>query len=136
MIFLSEISLITIMHLLRFIMLLIMMLSIITSCSNIFAIYLCYILDRKAARAPAVAPVIAPNTAAAARAVTAYNLGNECYNKSQYQGAIDHFTSAIGLDGTNYMYYSNRSDAYQQIKSWTNAAADARKVSITRSVTK
>ena len=118
-----------------------MMLSIITSCCDIFAMHLYYILDRRAGRAPAVAltataptpttPVIAPTTASVAAATVANELGNECCSKSQFQEAIQHFSSAITVDGTKHMPYANRSYAYQQIKSWKCAIADARKVSIT-----
>ena len=118
-----------------------MMLSIITSCCDIFAMHLYYILDRRAGRAPAVAltataptpttPVIAPTTASVAAATVANELGNECCSKSQFQEAIQHFSSAITLDGTKHMPYANRSYSYLQIKSWKCAIADARKVSIT-----
>ena len=113
---------------------------------HIYIIY--YILGKKAGRAPAVAiagkvaavvptataptataRVTAPTTAVAA--ITANDLGNECFSKSHFQEAIQHYWSAITLDGTNHIYYCNRSYAYQQIKSWTCAIADARKVSIT-----
>ena len=97
-----------------------------------------YILGKKAGRAPAVAIAIAGKVAAVVptvtvptTAVTAYNLGNECYSKSQFQESIQHYSSAIGLDRTNHMFYCNRSYAYQQIGSWTCAVADARKVGIT-----
>ena len=70
--------------------------------------------------------------AAAEAAEKAFKLGFDClHNKSQFHKAIEHFTTAIGLDGTNYIYYHNRSVAYQKIKSKTDAIIDARKVSVT-----
>ena len=92
-------------------MLNIMMVCIITSFTDTSALNSCNILDKKAAN-------------------TENGIGIECYSKSQFQEAIQHFTLAIGSDGTKYMFYSNRSDSYQQIGSWTCAIADARKVSI------
>ena len=100
-------------------------------------------LDKKAALAPSTAATAVPKaepaatmvpttipTAATAAALEANNLGFECYSKSEFHDAIQHFSSAIGLDGTNHTYYYNRSNCYQQIESWTCAIADARKVSI------
>ena len=115
------------------------------------AMHLYNILEKKAGRAPAAAtagrvaavvptatapiattplaaPVTAPTTAAAA--VTANDLSNECYDKSQSLDAIQHLTLAIGLDCTNHVLYLDRSKAYWQMKSWACAAADARKVRI------
>ena len=91
-----------------------------TSCSNIYAIYLYYILDRKAGQ----------STAAIAGATVANNLGAECFSKSQFREAIEHFTSAVGLDGANHMFYANRCYSHQQIKAWTHAITDAKKVSV------
>ena len=88
-----------------------MMVCIITSFTDTSALNSCNILDKKAAN-------------------TENGIGIECYRKSQFQEAIQHFTLAIGLDGTVYTYYYNRSDAYWQIESWECALADARKVSI------
>ena len=85
--------------------------------------YSYYILDKKAA--------LAPTTAAASAAAAAANkLGAKCYSSGKFQDAIQHFSSAISLDGTKHIYYYNRSDAYRQNKSFASAIADARKVSI------
>ena len=75
-------------------------------------------------------PTTIPTTATAA-AVAAHKIGVECYKNDQIYAAIQHFTTAIGLDGTNHTYYSNRSYLYHEIKVWTSAIADARKVGIT-----
>ena len=111
----------------------------------------CYILDKKAAvAAVAAAATVAAATVAAAAAIAAAiavsnaadlalsvealaanDLGDKCFSKREFQKAIQHFSSAIGFDDTNHIYYSNRSRAYQYLKSWAFAAADARKVSTT-----
>ena len=102
----------------------------------------CYLLEMKAtlapttpAPAPAVATVVpaAPATAVppSAAALAANSLGFECYKNRKSYEAIEHFTTAIDLDGTQHTYYLNRSGAFQKIKSWTCAIADARKVGIT-----
>ena len=85
--------------------------------------YLYFILDKKAA--------LAPTTAAALAAAASNNLGAKWYSKGKFQDAVQHFSSAISLDGTKHIYYYNRGDAYQQNKSFASAIADARKVSIT-----
>ena len=85
--------------------------------------YLYYILDKKAALAPITA-------AASAAAAASNNLGAQWYSKEKFQDAIQHFSSAISLDDTHYIYYHNRSAAYQLNKSFASAIADARKVSI------
>ena len=83
-----------------------------------------YILDKKAA--------LAPTTAATSAAIAANKLGAKCYSSGKFQDAIQHFSSAISLDGTKHIYYYNRSDSYRQNKSFASAIADARKVSLTR----
>ena len=81
--------------------------------------YLCYTLDKRAA----------PTEAARAAALAANGLGAKC-SYDNTQEAIQHFSSAIQFDGTEHIYYANRSNRYQYLKSWTCAIADARKVSI------
>ena len=84
-----------------------------------------------AAAPTAAAPTAAAPTAAARAAVLAANkLGNECYSKSEYHEAIQHYSSAIGLNGNDNMLYYNRSQAYEKINAWKCAIADVRKVSI------
>ena len=93
------------------------------------------LLDKRAAVAPTAASAVAVATAlppaATEAAVAANNLGAHCCNKSEFYEAIQHFSSAIGLDCTNHIYYHNRGHAYREIKVWTCAIADARKVSMT-----
>jgi len=43
----------------------------------------------------------------------------------QFSEAIEHYTDAINLDGTNHVYYSNRSAAYLSKNDATNALNDA-----------
>ena len=132
-------------------LLLVVILSITTTCSDIFVMHTCYILDKKAAvAAVAAAATVAAATVAAAAAIAAAiavsnaadlalsvealaanDLGDKCFSKREFQKAIQHFSSAIGFDNTNHVYYSNRSRAYQHINAWAFAAADARKVSTT-----
>ena len=38
-------------------------------------------------------------------------LGNEAFKNNDFARAIEHFTEAIGIDGTNHVLYSNRSAA-------------------------
>jgi len=38
-------------------------------------------------------------------------LGNEAFKNNDFVKAIEHFTEAIGIDGTNHVLYSNRSAA-------------------------
>jgi len=38
--------------------------------------------------------------------------GNTAFQAGDFKAAIDHYTRAIDLDGTNHVYYSNRSAAY------------------------
>lgn len=54
-------------------------------------------------------------------------LGNEAFAKKDYETAITHYNKAIGLDGNNATYYSNRSACYAALKKWTEAYQDALK---------
>ena len=93
-----------------------------TLCANIFVMYLSYVLDKNAR--------LAATAVAQAAALASNKLGVESYSKSRFQEAIQHFSSAIELDGTDHIFYYNRSYANQQIKSIACSIADARKVSI------
>jgi len=54
--------------------------------------------------------------------------GNDEFKLKQYDDAIASFTRAIALDGTNHVYYSNRSAAYASIERYHDALRDANKV--------
>jgi stress-induced-phosphoprotein 1 len=49
--------------------------------------------------------------------------GNKALQAGKTSEAIEHYTTAINLDGTNHVYFSNRSAAYLQQKN-ANAALD------------
>eukprot|EP01044_Picomonas_judraskeda_P000356 COSAG03_NODE_16_length_21807_cov_27.080247_4_plen_442_part_00 len=51
--------------------------------------------------------------------------GNAALQAQDFEGAVAAYTTAIALDGTNHVYYSNRSAAYASSESFTNALADA-----------
>ena len=51
--------------------------------------------------------------------------GNAALQSKNPSLAIEHYTSAINLDGTNHVYYSNRSAAYLSKGDGTNALNDA-----------
>ncbi|CAK4652300.1 hypothetical protein LEN26_016802 [Aphanomyces euteiches] len=53
--------------------------------------------------------------------------GNRYFQDGQYQQAVDAFTEAISIDGTNAVYYSNRSGAYLKLNKAAEAVADAKK---------
>lgn len=54
-------------------------------------------------------------------------LGNKAIAEKKFDEAIDAFTKAIALDGTNHVFYSNRSAAYASKKDWDHALKDAEK---------
>lgn len=54
-------------------------------------------------------------------------LGNKAIAAKDFDDAIDKFTQAIALDGSNHILYSNRSAAYASKKDWDNALSDAEK---------
>ena len=64
-----------------------------------------------------------------AAATAAKDVGNAYLKDGDVEDAIQHYSLAIRLDGTNHVFYSNRSAAYQQIKFWSMAVTDAEKVS-------
>ncbi|CAM9131892.1 unnamed protein product [Phaeothamnion confervicola] len=51
--------------------------------------------------------------------------GNAAFASKDYKEAIRLYTEAIELDGTNHLYYSNRSACYASMNQQENAAADA-----------
>ncbi|KAK9770499.1 putative STI1 domain-containing protein [Seiridium cardinale] len=54
-------------------------------------------------------------------------LGNKAIAEKKFDEAIDAFSKAIEIDGSNHVLYSNRSAAYASKKDWTNALKDAEK---------
>ncbi|KAK6850257.1 heat shock protein [Apiospora arundinis] len=54
-------------------------------------------------------------------------IGNKAIADKNFDEAVDAFTKAIALDGTNHVLYSNRSAAYASKKDWDNALKDAEK---------
>ena len=53
------------------------------------------------------------------------NKGNQALQSNNVSTAIEHYTAAINLDGSNCVYYSNRSAAYLKKNDHVNALADA-----------
>ena len=105
------------------------MLLVITSSQTYVLIFFECIYDNTAlvAAAAAIAAVTVATTVAAERA---NKNGLACLRKGYYQEAVQYFSVAIGLNGKNHKYYSNRSTAYQKTKLWPRAVADAQEVSI------
>ncbi|KAI0127076.1 heat shock protein [Xylariales sp. AK1849] len=54
-------------------------------------------------------------------------LGNKAIAEKKFDEAIDAFTKAIAVDGTNHVFYSNRSAAYASKRDWASALKDAEK---------
>lgn len=55
------------------------------------------------------------------------NKGNEEFKKGNHAKAIEYYTYATELDPNNSVMYTNRSNAYWQLKNWEKSARDARK---------
>lgn len=53
--------------------------------------------------------------------------GNAFFSQSKWQDAISEYTTAINLDPTGHVYYSNRSACYAEIGEFRNALIDAEK---------
>mmetsp|Transcript_17796 Transcript_17796/g.28804 ORF Transcript_17796/g.28804 Transcript_17796/m.28804 type:complete len:390 (+) Transcript_17796:3412-4581(+) len=53
--------------------------------------------------------------------------GNELLKAGKFDEAVDAYSRAIDLDGSNHIYYSNRSAAYGKMQNWSLALADASK---------
>ena len=51
--------------------------------------------------------------------------GNACLSAKDYNTAIQWYTAAIEKDGTNHVYYSNRSTAYLNLGNGAAALTDA-----------
>lgn len=55
------------------------------------------------------------------------NKGNEEFKKGNHAKAIEYYTYATELDPNNSLMYTNRSNAYWQMKNWEKSARDAKK---------
>jgi len=53
--------------------------------------------------------------------------GNAEFAAKNHEGAIAKYSEAISLDGSNHVYFSNRSAVYLELKKYPEAAADAQK---------
>lgn len=60
-----------------------------------------------------------------ADALEAKDRGNQCLSAGDFDGAIDHYSTAIKLDSTNAVFFSNRSAAYLSKKFHDSALKDA-----------
>ncbi|KIK65718.1 hypothetical protein GYMLUDRAFT_367459 [Collybiopsis luxurians FD-317 M1] len=54
--------------------------------------------------------------------------GNKAFAAKDWDKAIDLFSQAIAIDGSNHVLYSNRSAAYSGKRNWDEALKDAEKV--------
>jgi len=65
----------------------------------------------------------------AAEAEAEKELGNKAFGSKDYETAISHYTNAIKLDGTNHVFYSNRSacHASNSPPNFEEACKDAKK---------
>ena len=57
--------------------------------------------------------------------------GNNFFKNKNYQSAINKYTEAIALDGSDVTFYSNRSACYAALSQWAEAAEDGRQCVIT-----
>jgi tetratricopeptide (TPR) repeat protein len=55
------------------------------------------------------------------------NKGNEEFKKGNHAKAIEYYTYATEVDPNNSLMYTNRSNAYWQMKNWEKSARDAKK---------
>eukprot|EP00455_Lapot_gusevi_P046664 TRINITY_DN617_c0_g2_i1.p1 TRINITY_DN617_c0_g2~~TRINITY_DN617_c0_g2_i1.p1 ORF type:complete len:573 (-),score=284.83 TRINITY_DN617_c0_g2_i1:237-1955(-) len=62
-----------------------------------------------------------------AEALAAKNRGNAAFQAGRYEEAASEFTTAISLDASNHVLYSNRSGAYAALKQYDHALEDANK---------
>eukprot|EP00976_Prorocentrum_cordatum_P010535 210380-Prorocentrum_minimum.AAC.4 len=56
--------------------------------------------------------------------------GNAAFSAGRFEEAVQHFSTAIGLDPSNHVLYSNRSAAYASMKKFNEAYEDGKKVSL------
>lgn len=66
-----------------------------------------------------------PSVADKAEAEKLKAKGNSLMSSKDYSGAIDSYTEAISLDGSNAVYYSNRAAAYSSQNDHALAITDA-----------
>lgn len=52
-------------------------------------------------------------------------LGNQAFGAGKWDEAIKHYSDAIGIDGTNHIFYSNRCAAYSSKGDFASAISDA-----------
>jgi len=57
--------------------------------------------------------------------------GNNFFKNKEYEPAIQKYSEAIALDGTDVTFYSNRSACYAALGRWQEAAEDGRQCIIT-----
>ncbi|CAM9274414.1 unnamed protein product [Chrysoparadoxa australica] len=62
---------------------------------------------------------------AAEAAIAEKDEGNRCLKEKDIDGAIEHYSRAIKLNGADRVYWSNRCLAYMQQEDYTRALADA-----------
>jgi stress-induced-phosphoprotein 1 len=55
------------------------------------------------------------------------NAGNEALKAGDFAKAAEHYSKAIELAPTQHVYFSNRSNAYVQLKRYEEALSDANK---------
>eukprot|EP00656_Telonema_subtile_P034861 TRINITY_DN38885_c0_g1_i1.p1 TRINITY_DN38885_c0_g1~~TRINITY_DN38885_c0_g1_i1.p1 ORF type:complete len:165 (-),score=56.22 TRINITY_DN38885_c0_g1_i1:77-571(-) len=51
--------------------------------------------------------------------------GNLAFKKGAHAAAIEAYTAAIALDGTDHVFWANRSACHLQLQQWEQAIADA-----------
>ena len=51
--------------------------------------------------------------------------GNQAFSAGRNKEAVEHYSSAIALDTTNHIFFSNRSAAYRKLQQYEKALEDA-----------
>ena len=84
--------------------------------------------SRKLRRAPVTRRTAAGTTTPVASMAEALKAqGNASFKEGRYDQAVGYFTSAIDLDGTNAVLFSNRSGAHASLGQFDKALSDADK---------
>jgi Flp pilus assembly protein TadD len=73
----------------------------------------------------AAAPKEKVDDAVKSEADAAKDKGNEALKRSKFDEAVTHYTTAIGINPKDEVYFSNRSHAYLQMGKTTEALKDA-----------